>query len=76
MWSTDWILLGWIPNKLPEFFGGKTGYTVAAGYNFTMRAGDGKGHMVDVVILGATSHEARFNEAKDIAEWVFANYDW
>lgn len=76
MWSTDWVLLGWIPNKLPEFFGGKTGYTVAAGYNFTMRAGDGKGHLIDVVVLGAGSHEARFNEAKDIAEWVFASYDW
>lgn len=76
MWNTDWILLGWIPNKLPEFFGGKTGYTVAAGYNFTMRAGDGKGHLVDVVVLGADSHEARFNEAKDIAEWVFSNYSF
>ncbi len=76
MWSTDWILLGWIPNKLPEFFGGKTGYTVAAGYNFTMRAGDGKGHLIDVVVLGADTHETRFTEAKDVAEWVFANYNW
>ena len=76
MWNTDWMLLGWIPNKLPEFFGGKTGYTLAAGYNFTMRAGDAKNHLIDVVVLGADSHEARFNEAKDIAEWVFANYEW
>lgn len=76
MWSTDWILLGWIPNKLPEFFGGKTGYTVAAGYNFTMRAGDAKGNLIDVVVLGANSHEARFTEAKDIAEWVFSNYSF
>jgi len=76
MWNTDWILLGWIPNKLPEFFGGKTGYTVAAGYNFTMRAGDGKGNLIDVVVLGATSHESRFNDAKYISEWVFNNYEW
>lgn len=76
MWNTDWILLGWIPNKLPEFFGGKTGYTVAAGYNFTMRAGDDKNNLIDVVVLGADSHEARFNEAKDIAEWVFSNYSF
>lgn len=76
MWNTDWLLLGWIPHQFKEFYGGKTGYIAASGYNFTMRVGDGVGHVVDVVILGAESHEARFNEAKKIAEWAFNNYKW
>lgn len=76
MWNTDWVLLGWMPNDLKEFFGGKTGFISASGYNFTMRAGDGAGHMVDVVVLGADTHENRFKEAVDITNWVFANYKW
>lgn len=75
-WSTNWLLLGWIPNQLPEMRGGKTGYIPASGYNFIMQAGDGQGHFVNVIILGANSHEARFTEARDVAEWVFASYEW
>jgi len=76
MWNTDWILLGWIPNKLSEFFGGKTGYTVAAGYNFAMRSGDGKNNLIDVVVFGTKTNEERFVEANKIAEWIFNNYNW
>ena len=76
MWNTDWLLLGWIPHQFKEFYGGKTGYIAVSGYNFTMRVGDGAGHVVDVVILGTESHEARFNEAKKIAEWALSNYKW
>lgn len=76
MWNTDWLLLGWIPHQFKEFYGGKTGYIALSGYNFAMRAGDGAGHVLDVVILGAESHEARFTEAKKIAEWAFSNYKW
>lgn len=75
-WSTNWLLLGWIPNQLPEIRGGKTGYIPASGYNFIMQVGDGKGHFINVIILGANSHEARFTEARDVAEWVFKNYEW
>jgi D-alanyl-D-alanine carboxypeptidase len=76
MWNTDWVLLGWMPNDLKEFFGGKTGFISASGYNFTMRAGDGASHVVDVVVLGADTHENRFKEAVDITNWVFSNYKW
>ncbi len=75
-WSTNWLLLGWIPNQLPEMRGGKTGYISASGYNFIMQVGDGKGHFINVIILGANSHEARFTEARDVAEWVFKSYEW
>lgn len=76
MWNTDWLLLGWIPHNFTEFYGGKTGFINASGYNFTMRVGDGLSRLLDVVVLGTDKHEARFTEARDIAEWVFANYSW
>jgi len=76
MWSTNWMLLGWIPHTFEEFSGGKTGYITASGYNFVMQVGDGKGHLVDVVVLGADTHESRFTEARDVAEWVFTHYEW
>lgn len=75
MWNTDWILLGWIPNDFDIFNGGKTGYIPASGYNFVMQAGK-NGHLINVVILGATDHEKRFTEARDVANWVFASYKW
>lgn len=76
IWNTDWLLLGWVPHTFPEFYGGKTGFITASGYNFVMRVGDGKGHTIDVVVLGTKDHEARFTEARDVAEWAFANYKW
>jgi len=47
-----------------------------SGYNFAMQVGDGVGHKITVVVLGADTHEARFTEAKEVGEWVFANYEW
>lgn len=76
IWNTDWLLLNWIPNKFLEFRGGKTGYIIASDYNFVMQVGDGNGNLVNIAILGATSHEARFVEAKKVAEWVFESYEW
>lgn len=77
MWSTNWLLLGWIPNEFEEqFLGGKTGYIPESGYNFIMRVADEKGHRIDVVVLGTESHEARFTEARDVAYWAMENYEW
>lgn len=75
MWSTNWLLLGWIPHEL-VLHGGKTGYIDASGYNFAVRVEDAGGHVLDVVVLGATTHEARFTEARDAALWVFTNTVW
>ncbi|OIO19020.1 MAG: hypothetical protein COY69_00735 [Candidatus Magasanikbacteria bacterium CG_4_10_14_0_8_um_filter_32_14] len=75
MWNTDWLLLGWVPNNL-SIIGGKTGFIDDSLYNFTVAIKNDEGHVIDIVILGATEHEFRFTEAKKIAEWVFANYTW
>ncbi len=76
VWNTDWLLLGWIPNKLGKIYGGKTGHIEAAGYNFTVQVSDKQGHILDVVVLGAENHEARFKVARKAARWVFDNYKW
>jgi len=75
-WNTNWLLLGWIENPFEKFLGGKTGYIPEAGYNFSMRVEDEKGRQVDVIVLGASVHEARFVSARDAALWVFENYKW
>lgn len=76
MWNTDWLLLGWIPNQFTDFRGGKTGYIPASGYNFVMQVGNESGQVLNVVIMGSSSNEARFNEAKEVAEWTFKSYEW
>ena len=76
LWSTNWLLLRWIPHTLHTIHGGKTGYITASGYNFTVSVGDAAGHTIDVVVLGAKTHEARFSEARDIADWVLNHYHW
>ena len=75
MWNTDWLLLGWIPHRF-SVAGGKTGYIPSAGYNFAVQISKTPSSTVDVVVLGATSNESRFIDARDIANWVFANYEW
>lgn len=75
-WSTNWLLLGWVPNKIKDFRGGKTGYITAAGYNFTMRLARDEEKVIDVVVLGAKAHELRFSEARDISYDVFSAFAW
>ncbi len=75
VWNTNWLLTGWVPNQF-TYFGGKTGFIEAAGYNVVVRLGHADGRELDIVILGANVHEARFTEARDIAESVFTAYKW
>jgi D-alanyl-D-alanine endopeptidase (penicillin-binding protein 7) len=76
MWNTNWLLLGWINNQLFDLRGGKTGYINASGYNFAMQVGDANDNIVSVIVLGTKSHEARFEESRDVAVSVFENYAW
>lgn len=76
MYNTNWLLLGWIPHRFSLLHPGKTGYIPASGYNFTTRIENEEGHSIDIVVLGADSHESRFEETRDIANWVFTNFDW
>ncbi len=77
VWSTNWLLTGWIPNRFkPMQIVGKTGYIGDSGYNFVVRLEDKEKKAVRVLVLGAASNEARFSEARDLAEWAFENYLW
>ena len=76
MWSTDWLLLNWIPQNSFTVLGGKTGYTEAAEYNFTVAVKNKEDREIIVVVLGADTHEARFFEARDLAKAVFGAYEW
>lgn len=76
IWNTNWLLIGWIPHQFYQVIGGKTGYIDASLYNFTSRIVTVDGIVLDVVILGASTHEARFTEARDVVRSVLAAYDW
>ena len=77
VWSTNWLLTNWIPNRFgPAKIAGKTGFINDSGYNFVVRIKNRDNQAVRVVVLGTASNEARFTEARDLAEWAFANYRW
>jgi serine-type D-Ala-D-Ala endopeptidase (penicillin-binding protein 7) len=76
MWNTNWLLLGWITHGFGDIIGGKTGYIDASGYNFTARVSDATGHHIDIVVLGAATHEDRFTIFRDAGEWAYDNYTW
>lgn len=77
IWSTDWLLTNWTPNNFTrEDIVGKTGYIAESGYNFVVSLTDKNRHQLICVILGSISNEQRFEEARDLSEWVFAKYVW
>lgn len=77
VWSTNWLLNNWVPNTFNKAsIVGKTGYITDSGYNFAVRIANNKDQIVRVVIMGATTNEFRFSEARDVAEWVFENFSW
>ncbi len=77
VWTTNWLLTDWIPNNFKmENIAGKTGYIDSSGYNFAVSLSNGKNHVITVVVLGASTNEGRFGEARDLAEWAFKNYLW
>jgi D-alanyl-D-alanine endopeptidase (penicillin-binding protein 7) len=77
VWSTNWLLTNWIPNVFDkEIMVGKTGFITDSGYNFVVRLAGKHGEMVRVAVMGASSNELRFAEARDLATWVIANYQW
>lgn len=76
MYSTNWLLTNWIPHHFTDYRGGKTGYIPASGYNVVQRVGSDDGHVLDIVVLGTNSNEARFTESRTAAEWAFVNVGW
>ena len=69
--NTDY-LLGSIVNIVL----GKTGYLDEALYNFAAIAKLRNNHEVYLVVLGAESSEARFQDAKNLAVWAQGTYEW
>jgi len=77
VWSTNWLLIGWVPSEFKTGqIVGKTGYIGDSGYNFVVRLEEKEKKAVRVIILGASSNETRFTEARDLAAWAFENYLW
>ncbi|MBI5729492.1 MAG: D-alanyl-D-alanine carboxypeptidase [Candidatus Magasanikbacteria bacterium] len=77
VWTTNWLLTNWVPNRFDkDLLVGKTGYIATSGYNFSVRITGARDHAIRVVVLGAASNEARFGEAKSLAEWAFGHYVW
>lgn len=78
VYSTNWLLTNWVPSTFSkDDIVGKTGYIDASGYNFTVRLVDTvHRHAIRIVILGAATNEARFSEARDLANWTFSHYLW
>lgn len=77
IWTTNWLLTNWIPNNFKvENIAGKTGFIEDSGYNFAVSLTSEKKHTISVVVFGANSNEARFSEARDLAQWTFGHYLW
>ena len=77
VWSTDWLLLKWVPNDFSaKDICGKTGFINDSRYNFVVRLADDGGHGIVVSVLGAATSEGRFSEARDLAEWIYEKYLW
>ncbi|MFA6428686.1 MAG: serine hydrolase [Candidatus Buchananbacteria bacterium] len=65
---------GW-PQEL-RVVGGKTGHLLEVGYNVVSAIANQKGQQLIIVVLGAQTAEARFQESKVLAYWTFNNYNW
>jgi D-alanyl-D-alanine carboxypeptidase len=72
VYTTDQLLNN-MPKNGVELFGGKTGYTDAAGYCFVGGFVNETGQELISVVLGTESDKARFSETKNLINWVFEN---
>ncbi|MEI7741017.1 MAG: hypothetical protein WCJ29_00775 [bacterium] len=69
-------LLGTFLDRKPYgIIGGKTGFIDEAGYCLAQAVKYG-GHTIDIIVLGATAHELRFQEVKSLAVWTFDAFTW
>lgn len=73
--STD-RLLNYFPQNDIQILGGKTGYTMAAGYCFVGKFSNKDGREIMSVILGNESTKGRFEETSRLVEWAYKNFVW
>ncbi|NQU77080.1 D-alanyl-D-alanine carboxypeptidase [Candidatus Falkowbacteria bacterium] len=75
--NTDKLLSSFLNNGDGyEILGGKTGYTVEAGYCLAAGIKGKEGQEIIGVVLGSGSNYVRFQEMKGLAWWVFNNWQW
>jgi len=60
----------------PKNEGGKTGFTEAAGYCFVGKFLNHDGKEIISVILDEENINSRFSQAKKMAQWTFASFQW
>jgi D-alanyl-D-alanine endopeptidase (penicillin-binding protein 7) len=73
--ATDRLLNSFLNEPPYEIIGAKTGTLDEAGYCLLLQLRR-DGHDITIALLGAESPEARWQEVKGLADWVFANYQW
>ena len=73
--STD-MLLHVFPQNGIKIIGGKTGYIKMAGYCFTGKFINQTDKEIVSVILGGVDKNSRFDQTKELVEWVYENYQW
>lgn len=73
--ATDHLLHSFLNEPPYEIIGAKTGSLDEAGYCLVLQLRR-DGHDIIIVLLGATSPEARWQEVKGLADWTFSNYQW
>lgn len=73
--ATNELLGSFLNDGAFRIVGGKTGYTDEAGYTLVMRAQEGKGDLI-AVVLDSPSSDARFQDMKSLLAWGFRTYSW
>lgn len=73
--STDYLLDNLPPNGI-EIIGGKTGFTIEAGFCFVGAFIHEGEHEVISVVLNSPTYSSRFTETKDLVEWIYESYKW
>lgn len=73
--STDYLLYSGPQAKI-NILGGKTGYTEGAGYCFVGKFIDPRQDEIISVVLNSNGKNDRFEETKNLVDWVFTNYNW
>ncbi|MFA6553565.1 MAG: serine hydrolase [Patescibacteria group bacterium] len=71
LFNTDQLL----SDKTVSVKAAKTGFINESGYNFVVLA-DANGHDVLLVVLGSSSSEARFSEARSLIQWTQQYWQW
>lgn len=74
--NTNELLTSYLNLDPFQIIGSKTGYLPEAGYCLAMVIQENFGHDIFVVVLGSSTKESRFQEAKGLTEWAYDTYDW